>query len=53
MELQPVEQGSLTAQSLMTYFVPMAAWAGVTDLALHQLATTVPTAGAALITSCA
>jgi hypothetical protein len=38
MELQSVEQDSLTGQSLTTCFVLIAAWAGEKNLALQQLA---------------
>jgi len=51
MELLPVDKDSLSAQSLMTYFALIAAWAGEKDLALQQLAAAAPTPGAALITS--
>ncbi len=50
-ELTPVEQDSVTGQNVMAYFAVIATWAGEKDLALQQLATTAPTAGASLITS--
>src|SRR5262249_21460207 len=51
MELTPVEQDSVTGQNVMAYFALIAAWAGEKDLALQQLATAAPTAGASLIAS--
>ena len=51
MELLPVEKDSVTGQSVRAYFAVIAAWAGEKDLALQQLATAVPTYGAAIATS--
>ena len=51
MELMPVEKDSINGQTLMAYFVVIAAWAGEKDLALEQLANVVPAPGATLITS--
>jgi TolB-like protein/class 3 adenylate cyclase/Flp pilus assembly protein TadD len=48
MELLPVEKDSLGGQTLVTYFALIASWAGESDLALRQLATT-PTPGATTI----
>jgi TolB-like protein len=51
MELLPVEKDSITGQSVRAYFALIAAWAGERELALQQLATAVPTYGAAIATS--
>src|SRR5262245_9700218 len=51
MELLPVENDSITGQSVRAYFAVIAAWAGEKDLALQQLATAAPTYGAAIVTS--